>query len=71
MSQWDSGGKAMAWVTRKIPQCNRCGHEWLTENPSPKRCARCKSAKWDRGVAFKPSQEEIDELIASVGVKKK
>jgi hypothetical protein len=44
----------MAWVKRMVPHCNLCGHEWLSGSPSPKRCAKCKSAKWNKGMALPP-----------------
>jgi hypothetical protein len=28
--------------------CEVCGHEWITE-VEPKRCAKCKSRRWDGG----------------------
>jgi len=31
-----------------IKVCCRCGHEWATKQDRPLRCARCKSAYWDR-----------------------
>lgn len=33
---------------RKVWVCDACQHEWLT-GEYPKRCARCKSRKWNSG----------------------
>lgn len=30
--------------------CSRCGHAWTKKTNAPKRCPKCKSAKWDDRV---------------------
>lgn len=36
---------------RKVCVCEDCGHEWLPDGDAVevKRCARCKSRKWNAG----------------------
>lgn len=36
----------MGQIQATINQCDVCGHRWLSEE-KPKRCAKCKSSKWD------------------------
>lgn len=38
----------MAWVMRRLAQCDVCGHEWRAEG-YPKRCAKCKASGWNKG----------------------
>lgn len=41
-----------AWV------CDKCEHVWYTNGAKPKRCARCKSPRWDgKGVMPNASPE--------------
>lgn len=44
-------------IQGSINQCDVCGHHWLSERiVIPKRCARCKSAKWNAGSTEKERQ---------------
>jgi len=27
--------------------CTRCGHKWMSIDPKPMRCGKCKSPYWD------------------------
>src|ERR1700685_105245 len=51
----------MAWITRQIPRCDACGHEWLT-NGQPKQCAKCKSWKWNANGGGLLPAEPKDKL---------
>lgn len=43
----------MSWVSRWAAHCDaaECGHEWLVDREAgePRRCAKCKSRKWNAG----------------------
>jgi len=41
--QWD-----MSWEQRRVAVCDGCGHVWLPDG-YPRRCAKCKSTKWNIG----------------------
>lgn len=30
-----------------VAKCLQCDHEWVPRIPSPARCAKCKSLKWN------------------------
>ena len=47
----------MAWVMRKTAVCDVCGHEWLPEG-YPRRCAKCKSGKWNQATKEVPIDPE-------------
>lgn len=40
--------------------CDECGHRWLPVGSIPKRCASCKSSKWNLGH---PGSGETVEVI--------
>lgn len=41
----------MPKISVEANQCVQCSHIWLTINDvSPKRCAKCKSMRWDRPI---------------------
>lgn len=40
----------MSFIKRLVAHCDICGHEWLTAI-TPTHCAKCKSRKWNGGVA--------------------
>jgi len=64
----------MAIIHRQVMKCEVCGHEWLSGG-RPKRCAKCKSMKWDEGRVLKGRYEEwkarkegvADEVKQGVG----
>lgn len=38
-------------VTMSYCKCERCGHKWIRRRITiPKRCPKCKSAKWNDEV---------------------
>ncbi len=42
-------------ITALWCQCEACSHEWITRD-IPKRCARCKSRKWNNGERIEETQ---------------
>ena len=43
-----------------------CGHVWYTDGVTvPKRCARCKSPAWNRGMVVQAGQSFSDPQIAN------
>jgi hypothetical protein len=48
--------KVEAW------KCGECGHRWLSEE-KPKRCARCKSRRWDEGGTTTPAAKGSKKVI--------
>jgi Zn finger protein HypA/HybF involved in hydrogenase expression len=34
-------------MERKLFECKRCGHKWLSSKEHPILCAKCHSAYWD------------------------
>ncbi len=64
----------MAWVMRRVAVCRECGHEWLPLSGYPKRCAKCKSGKWNVGGEKEVKEEEQDDApvarVERLGTKK-
>src|SRR5271169_2207288 len=34
-------------MDQPVCHCDVCGHEWLKDGDVPKRCAKCKSCRWN------------------------
>jgi len=34
-------------MERKVFECKRCGHKWMSKLEHPVLCAKCHSAYWD------------------------
>lgn len=34
-------------MERKLFECKRCGHKWMSRKEHPILCAKCHSAYWD------------------------
>jgi predicted Zn-ribbon and HTH transcriptional regulator len=61
-------------VTGKMWECDKCGWRWMfVETRHPKRCASCKSRKWDRGGGVetdrKPVQRKAENTMAKTAEK--
>jgi hypothetical protein len=41
----------MSFESRQVAKCDACGHVWLPGGELPRRCAKCKSAKWNANAA--------------------
>jgi len=56
-----SGNVRPMWVERWAAKCGVCGHEWLPENVEakgdPKRCARCRTRKWNQASEVRDVSE--------------
>lgn len=48
----------MGIVRRYLARCDQCGHEWMPEKRRPRRCAKCKSMRWNVGVRLEPDGQE-------------
>lgn len=42
----------MAWVKRKVAQCDNedCKHAWIPVSANPIHCPKCSSRTWNRSV---------------------
>lgn len=43
-------------------RCDRCGHTWLS-GEKPRRCSKCKSAKWDDAPAASQTPALISRAV--------
>src|SRR6266436_8387486 len=52
----------MPTVKVDVWKCGECGHEWLGEE-KPKRCARCKSRRWDDERSQTPTGPGLKKMV--------
>lgn len=60
VSHWDIGRKSikhcwctigtMSVLTVQCCKCDQCGHVWYSPRLLPRRCAKCKSMRWNSGT---------------------
>ena len=56
-------------ITALRCHCGVCGHEWITEC-EPKRCAKCKSRRWQIGSAIQAGAsvfKAVDHSVRKAG----
>src|SRR5580765_1334002 len=51
---------------RDVCVCEQCQHAWLATGELPKRCARCKSSKWNESGVVPEKVVDLDAPIDNV-----
>jgi hypothetical protein len=65
MYYWDMSYARMFGVLVCRCDLSECGRVWIAEKVEmPRRCARCKSTKWDEGKPSTLASERLKPIVA-------